>query len=59
MTQLIDWFRTALLAPDVEAKLVAQALYPNATCGADFDAHLQRQADLYARLINELNIKTP
>lgn len=58
VTQLIDWFRSALLAPDVKAKLVAQALYPNAACGADFDAHLARQSELYARLINELNIKT-
>jgi tripartite-type tricarboxylate transporter receptor subunit TctC len=57
VTQLIDWFRTALLAPDVKAKLTAQALYPNPICGADFDAHLKRQSELYARLINELNIK--
>jgi len=57
-TQLIDWFRTALLAPDVKAKLTAQALYPNPICGLEFDAHLQRQSDLYGRLINELNIKT-
>ncbi len=46
VTQLIDWFRTALLAPEVKAKLTAQALYPNPKCGADFDAHLQRQSDL-------------
>ena len=57
VTQLIDWFRTALLAPEVKAKLTAQALYPNPKCGADFDAHLQRQSDLYARLIGDLNIK--
>jgi len=57
VTQLIDWFRTALLAPDVKAKLTAQALYPNAVCGSDFDAHLQRQSELYSRLIGELNIK--
>ena len=49
---------TALLAPEVKAKLTAQALYPNPKCGADFDAHLQRQSELYARLIRELNIKT-
>ena len=57
VAQLIDWFRTALLAPEVRAKLTAQALYPNPKCGADFDAHLQRQADLYGRLIGDLNIK--
>ena len=58
VAQRIDWCRSALLAPDIKAKLVAQALYPNPICGADFDAHLQRQFDLYARLISELNIKT-
>jgi tripartite-type tricarboxylate transporter receptor subunit TctC len=57
-SQLIDWFSTALLAPEVKTKLTAQALYPNPKCGADFAAHIRRQSDLYARLIRELNIKT-
>jgi tripartite-type tricarboxylate transporter receptor subunit TctC len=58
VSQLIDWFREALLAPQVKTKLIAQALYPNPKCGADFDAHIRRQSDLYTRLIRELNIKT-
>ena len=58
VSQLIDWFRTAVLAPDVKAKLTAQALYPNPKCGADFEAHLRRQSELFTRLIRELNIKT-
>jgi tripartite-type tricarboxylate transporter receptor subunit TctC len=58
IAQLIDWFSAALLAPEVKSKLTAQALYPNPKCGADFEAHLLRQSDLYARLIRELNIKT-
>jgi tripartite-type tricarboxylate transporter receptor subunit TctC len=58
LAQLIDWFGTAVRAPEVKAKLTAQALYPNPSCGADFDAHLRRQADLYTRLIRELGIKT-
>jgi tripartite-type tricarboxylate transporter receptor subunit TctC len=58
IAQLIDWFRAALLAPEVKAKLTVQALYPNPKCGADFDAHIVRQFDLYARLIRELNIKS-
>jgi len=39
-------------------KLTAQALYPKPICGADFEAHMRRQSDLYTRLIRELNIKT-
>ena len=58
MSQLIDWFRGALLAPEVKAKLVAQALYPNPKCGADFAAHMRRQSDLFTQLIRDLNIKT-
>jgi tripartite-type tricarboxylate transporter receptor subunit TctC len=58
VAQLIDWFREALVAAEVKAKLTAQALYPSPKCGAEFDAHIARQADLYGRLIRELNIKT-
>ena len=58
VSQLIDWFRTALLAPEVKAKLTMQALYPKPICGADFDAHLRRQSELFTRMIRELNIKT-
>ena len=57
MSQLIDMFGEALRAPEVKEKLVVQALYPNATCGADFAAHLQHQSDEYARVIRELNLK--
>ena len=58
VSQLIDWFREAVLAPQVKAKLTTLALYPNPKCGADFDAHLQRQSDQFTRMIRELNIKT-
>ena len=58
VSQLIDWFSAAVLAPPVKAKLTAQALYPNPKCGADFDAHLRRQSDLFTRLIREIGIKT-
>ena len=57
MSQLIDWFAGALAAPEVRAKLTAQALYPIAQCGADFGAHIRHQSELYARLIRELNFK--
>jgi len=57
-SQLIDWFKAAVLAPEVKAKLTAQALYPNPKCGADFDAHLRRQSEQFTRFIRELNFKT-
>jgi tripartite-type tricarboxylate transporter receptor subunit TctC len=58
VAQLIDWFSAALLAPPVKAKLAALALYPKPICGADFEAHIRRQSDLFTRLIRELNIKS-
>jgi len=58
ISQLSDWFRAAVLAPQVKSKLVAQALYPNPKCGADFDAHLRHQSELYTQLIHELHITT-
>src|SRR5580692_2458786 len=57
VAQLIDWFRTAVTAPQVKAKLVAQALYPNPKCGAEFDAHLRRQAASLTQLIHDLDFK--
>ncbi len=57
VAQLIDWFRAAVAAPQVKAKLVAQALYPNPKCGADFDAHLRRQAETFTQLIHDLDFK--
>jgi tripartite-type tricarboxylate transporter receptor subunit TctC len=57
MSQLIEMFSGALQTPEVKAKLVVQALYPNARCGTDFATHLQRQSDEYARVIRELDLK--
>jgi tripartite-type tricarboxylate transporter receptor subunit TctC len=57
MSLLIEMFSGALQAPEVKAKLVVQALYPNARCGTDFATHLQHQSDEYARVIRELDLK--
>ena len=58
VAQLIDWFGSAVAVPEVRAKLVTMALYPKPLCGADFGAYMQRQQDLFTRLIRELNFKT-
>ena len=57
LTQYIEWFGGAIEAPEVKAKLVASALYPNRRCGADFAAHIQRQVDEFSRVIAELKLK--
>ena len=58
VSQLIDWFRAAVLAPAVKTKLTELALYPNPKCGAEFGAHLRHQAELYTQLIHELGFQT-
>jgi tripartite-type tricarboxylate transporter receptor subunit TctC len=57
IAQYIEWFGGAIEAPEVKAKLVASALYPNPRCGADFAAHIQRQVDEFTRVIAELKLK--
>jgi tripartite-type tricarboxylate transporter receptor subunit TctC len=57
VAQLIDWFRTTVLLPQVKAKLVDLALYPNPKCGANFAAHIRRQTELYTGLVHDLGIK--
>lgn len=57
VAQLVGWFSRALEAPEVGAKLAAQALYPDPRCGSAFAAHIRRQSEDYARVIRELNIK--
>jgi tripartite-type tricarboxylate transporter receptor subunit TctC len=57
MTQLIDWFGKAIRTADVKARLLQQGLYPDGRCGADFAAHIRRQADDYARAVAEMNLK--
>jgi tripartite-type tricarboxylate transporter receptor subunit TctC len=55
--QLSGWFSAALKAADVRPKLAKQGLFPVGTCGAEFGAHMRRQADEYGRIIHEANIK--
>ena len=57
IAQYIEWFGSAIEAPEVKDKLVASALYPNRRCGADFAAHIQRQVDEFTRVIAELKLK--
>ena len=57
VSQLTQWFGSALRAPDVREKLNSHALYPRAACGADFAAHIRRQSDEYAQVIRELGFK--
>src|SRR5262249_44321111 len=57
VSQLADWFTSALQVPEVKAKLDAQGLYSVGKCGADFGAYIRRRYDEYGRIIRAAGIK--
>jgi tripartite-type tricarboxylate transporter receptor subunit TctC len=57
VSQLAGWFAAATQAPDVRLKLVSQGFLPVGTCGADFAALIQKQYDVFGRVIREANIR--
>ena len=57
IAQLIGFYKAALQAPPVEAKLASQALLPVAMCGKDFGDFIHAQYDEYGRGVPTLNIK--
>jgi tripartite-type tricarboxylate transporter receptor subunit TctC len=57
VSQVADWFTTAMRVPEINAKLVAQGFVPVGTCGADFGVMLRQQYERYGRVIREANIK--
>jgi tripartite-type tricarboxylate transporter receptor subunit TctC len=57
ISQLVDWFTSALKAPEIKTKLAGLESYPVGVCGADFGAYLRKQYDETGRIIREANIK--
>ncbi len=57
VSELANWFITAMAAPEVKPKLVALGVYPVGKCGAAFAADLRRRFDEYGRAIRESNIR--
>lgn len=57
IAQNIALFKSALAAPEVQAKLSAQGYRSIGVCGDEFGAHVRRQFESYARVIKEANIK--
>jgi tripartite-type tricarboxylate transporter receptor subunit TctC len=55
--RLAEWFKAALQAPDVKAKLSAQGFSPAGKCEGDFAAILRKQYDDYGRIIRDARIK--
>jgi tripartite-type tricarboxylate transporter receptor subunit TctC len=57
VSQLAEWFRVAVLGPEVKPKLIIQGFDAAGTCGEDFATFLREQFNDYGRIIREANIK--
>jgi tripartite-type tricarboxylate transporter receptor subunit TctC len=55
--QITEWFAAARQAPEVNAKLVVQGLFPLKECRAEFAAFLRKEYEDYGHVIREANIK--
>jgi len=56
LAQFNDWFKRALHAPEVDAKLTALHQIPVGECGADYAAFLRRQDEEIGRVVREADI---
>jgi hypothetical protein len=57
ISQLAGLFTTAMQAPEVKSRLVAEQLHPVEICGADASVLLRKQYDDIGRVIRDANIK--
>jgi tripartite-type tricarboxylate transporter receptor subunit TctC len=58
VSRLSGLFAAAMWAPEIQAKLAPQGLYPvDSVCGPEFNALMRRQYEEYGRVIHEANIK--
>lgn len=57
VAKLATWFGTAVVAPEVKAKLDLLGFSPVGECGNDFASFLKMQHEAYVRVIRETNMK--
>jgi tripartite-type tricarboxylate transporter receptor subunit TctC len=57
VADLVEWFKGALEAQELKAKLTTLGFFPAGICGAPFAELLRKQSDDYGRVIREAHIK--
>lgn len=57
LSQLANWFVSAVKASEIKSKLAVQELYPAGVCGAEFAAYLREKSAAYGHIIRVANIK--
>jgi len=57
LSQMADWFTSALRIPEVQAKVTSLGLFSVGMCGAEFGAFIRKQYDDYGRVIRDANIR--
>jgi tripartite-type tricarboxylate transporter receptor subunit TctC len=56
VSQIGEWFSTAVRTPEATQRLAIQGLYPRAICGADFAAVVRWDYDEFGRIVREAKI---
>jgi tripartite-type tricarboxylate transporter receptor subunit TctC len=57
VSQLVEWFSKAAIAPGTQSRLATQGVASSAECGAPFAVFLKNEYDKYGSLIRDANIK--
>jgi tripartite-type tricarboxylate transporter receptor subunit TctC len=58
VSQLANWFSTAMQIPDTKAKLLEQGLNPVGICDTQFGNFLRNEFHAYGVVVREANMKT-
>lgn len=57
LAELAEWFKAAMQAPQVKAKLAVDGIQADEECGAKFATFVHQQHEEYGRVIRAANIK--
>ena len=55
LSQMADWFVSALRIPEVQTKVTSLGLFSVGVCGAEFGVFIRKQYDDYGRVIRDAN----
>ncbi len=57
VAELAEWFKAAMRAPEVKAKLAIDGIQADEECGAAFATFVHKQYEQYGRVIRAANVK--
>jgi tripartite-type tricarboxylate transporter receptor subunit TctC len=57
VSKLIDWFTSALQAPQIKAKFAALGFFSGGQCGRDFNAILHKDYEKYGKIVRDAHLQ--